>query len=233
MTIPMIKVPTFTMTLPFSKDEVKFRPYVVREEKLLIMAAESQEQSTIVNQVGDIVKECTFGKIDIASAPMFDVQHAFLQIRGKSVGETFELYLICGSCEHKTPTNIHSDSFVLQTTEGHTNKLALADGFTVVMRYPTISHYGSLFGSTDDSDVFDVIAECVESIYTQDEMFTNTGDNKKDIVAFLGDLTPEQFEIIESFFLTMPVLKTSIEFTCTGCGKENVVHVDGINNFFH
>lgn len=232
MNIPLVKVPTFTMILPHSKKEIKFRPYVVKEEKLLIMADDSKDIETTLNIIGDIVKNCTFNAIDIETDAMFDVQHAFLQIRGKSSGEAFEIYLVCGNCNHKTPVLLNVNDFKLKTTPGHTNTIKLPENYSVEMRYPTFKHFMKLYESEDENKVYDVVAECIKTISTVEETFENTKDNIKDIREFIDNLTPDQFEQFENFFITMPLLQHSLDYTCSSCNTLNNVLIDGINNFF-
>ena len=233
MSIPMIKVPSYIMKLPYSQQEVKYRPYVVREEKLLIMANESEDVTIVMDAVGDVIKACTFDAIDIKTAPLFDVQYAFLQIRGKSIGEMLEFNCICGECEARMPVSIAVTEFKIKTTPGHTNKIQLDDNFHVTMKYPTFQHFTKLYvDENSDQNVYEVLAECIESIYTDDEVFTNTGNNHQDFRDFVENLTVPQFEKLENFFVTMPILVKVIEYDCVECNRKNIITIDGITNFF-
>jgi hypothetical protein len=232
MPIPVIAVPRYTTTLPFTKKDVTFRPYLVKEEKLLIMANEANDQEFLIRTIGDVVRDCTAGVIDITKDAMFDVQHVFLQIRGKSQGETVQFISTCPACNAQYPSSMHVNDFALKTTPGHTNVIALSDDHKVQMRYPTFNHFLRLYSDdAKDSDIFEVVAECIDKIFTDEEVFVNTPEEKESVLEFIEMLTPEQFDRLESFFATMPILQYSQTFTCE-CGQKNTVVIDGIHNFF-
>jgi hypothetical protein len=233
MSIPMIKVPSYVMKLPYTQQEVKYRPYVVREEKMLIMANESEDMKVLMDALGDVIKSCTYDVVDINTAPLFDVQYAFLQIRGKSIGENLEFNCICGECDARMPVNITVNDFVLKHTPGHSNKIQLDNNFHVTMRYPTFQHYTKLYmDESNEEYVYDILAECIESIYTEDEVFVNTGNNNQDFREFVENLTVPQFEKLENFFVTMPILEKIINYDCPECNRTNIISIDGITNFF-
>lgn len=231
MNIPMIKVPTFTMTLPVSKEKIEYRPFLVKEEKLLILANESEDYESAIRAIGDVVRDCTFGKILLDDYSLADVQYAFLQIRGKSIGEEFSFYAICGGCKHKHVTTFHVDEFQLKH-DVHDHKISLGSGVTLELKYPGLQHYGMLFDDETQEKVFEVIADCVVKIYTEEEVFLNTKDTRKEILEFIDNLTPVQFEKIENFFLDMPILYRRVDFTCEGCNQVNNLVIDSITSFF-
>lgn len=233
MTIPLIKVPRYKMTLPFSKEVVEYRPFLVKEEKILIMAKESQDANTIIEAMGDVVRDCTGGKIDVNNDPMFDVQYAFLQIRGKSIGEEIEYFLRCGKCDNKTTTSTNVNDFTLQTHLGHSNVIKLDHTTTVTMRYPTFNHFIKLFDNDEElRNIYEVVAECIKTIVTDEEVTEVKKEDKKEMVQFVDNLLPEQFERLEQFFTTIPILQYTATYVCGECGETNHVRVDGINNFF-
>jgi hypothetical protein len=234
MTIPLIKVPRFTMTLPLSKETVEYRPFLVKEEKILIMANEEEIYSDIIEAMTDIVRDCTFGKIDAKKCSMFDAQYAFLQIRGKSIGENIEFVLICSNpeCGAKTPANLNINQFSLKENEGHSSTIDLGEGTTVVMRYPSFRHYAKLFNDDGVENTYDVVAECVEKIITEEEVYLNDESNFSEMRSWVDNITPEMFEKIEEFFVTMPILGKQLDYTCEHCQTKNSIVVDGIRNFF-
>jgi T4 bacteriophage base plate protein len=234
MNIPIVKVPTFKMILPHSKKEVAYRPYVVKEEKLLIMANESENTGAIIDAICDVVNNCTFGAVDAENSAMFDVQYAFLQIRGKSQGEQLEFNSVCGveSCENQTPIAINVSDFVLKAIPEHTNKITLDNTTNVIMKYPTLYLYNELYETKDENVIYGVVASCIDTIYTEDETFVNDGKNNDEFRKFVDNLTPSQFEKFEQFFVTMPILLFSVNYICSACGKENSLTIDGIRNFF-
>jgi hypothetical protein len=140
---------------------------------------------------------------------------------------------MCGECEARMPVSITVNDFVLKHTPGHTNKIQLDSNFHVVMKYPTFQHYTKLYlDENGDDNVYDVLAECIDTIYSEDEVFVNTGDNYRDFREFVENLTVPQFEKLENFFVTMPILEKIIEYECVQCTRKNIVSIDGITNFF-
>ncbi len=234
MSIPLIKVPRYQMTLPSTGETVNYRPFLVKEEKLLIMAKDSGDKQMIIRTVGDIVRDCTDGKVDVDTSPMFDVQYAFLAIRGKSVGEDLEYFLVCGKCALKTQTFTKVEDFKLVKTEGHSPIVVVDEETRLTMKYPTFTHFNKLFGESEEGDknVDDIVAECVESLVTKEEVIKITKDNLGDMEAFIDGMLPSQYDRLEKFFDTMPMFQCTKEYQCARCGADNVVHIGGINNFF-
>jgi hypothetical protein len=230
MSIPQIRVPSFDLTLPVNHRKIKYRPFLVKEEKILIMASESEGYEDLINAVGDVVRSCTFGAVDADTDPLFEVQHAFLHIRGKSIGETIDFGLICGECNHQLPATVNVDEFTVRTTQGHTPKIDLGNGMGILMRYPTFRHFKILHDSVDSEDVYRVVGECIREIYTDEEV-TPAGDSDE-MLEFVYSMTPAQMAEVQVFFATMPVLEKPIEFSCPQCNTVNEVVVDGINHFF-
>jgi hypothetical protein len=231
MTFPVISVPTYTMKLPYSNKEVKYRPYLVKEEKLLIMANEGEDQDHLLKTVGDIVHACTFGAININTDPMFDVQYAFLNIRGKSQGETVEFFSICSGCEKRHPSSIHVEQFKLVQNPTHSSTIDLGNGMKIEMKYPTFYHFLDLFHDDSATHIYRIVAQCINKVYTEDEVFTTDTATEQEMLDFVESMTPEQFELLEKFFATMPILQYSTKFVCA-CGKQNLVVIDGVKNFF-
>lgn len=234
MSIPLIKVPRYQMILPFTGEVIDYRPFLVKEEKLLIMAKDSGDKNMIIRTVGDVVRDCTDGKVDAHIHPMFHVEYAFLEIRGKSVGEEIEYYLVCGKCGHKKTTFTNVGDFKLLEHENHSNNVVINEEVRLLMKYPTFENFVELFGDNEDSspNVDAVVAKCVDTMITADEVIKITADNIGEMRDFLDNLLPEQYNKLEHFFSTMPVLQCEKDYTCDRCGTENVVNIGGINNFF-
>lgn len=231
MSIPMVKVPKFIATLPVSKETFEFRPFLVKEEKILLMANESNSVSNVMSAIGDIVEQCTFGVVKIETHCLADLQYAFLQIRGKSIGEEFSFYKICGDCGHKEITHMNIDDFEILETKQN-NPIQLSDGTRVELKYPGLQHYSFLFEDDSTEAIFKVIVDCIIKIYNEEEVFENSPDVKNDVLEFLDNLTAKEFEKFEEFFTNMPILYKNFEFSCEGCGAENKLVVDSITNFF-
>lgn len=234
MPIPLVKVPRYQMTLPLSGEVVDYRPFLVKEEKLLVMAKDSGDKGLIIRTVGDIVRDCTDGKVDSKVASMFDVQYAFLALRGKSVGEEIEYFLVCGKCGFKTTSLTRSDEFKLIQTAGHSNIVVVDESIRLTMKYPTFEHFLKLFGETEsgEPDIDGVVEECVDTMVTEEEVIKITKDNIWDLGKFIGSMLPAQYDRLEKFFETMPVFQCSKEYQCERCGTNNIVNIGGVNNFF-
>ena len=234
MTLPVLSVPRFKTLLPLSNKEIEYRPFLVKEEKLLILANESNNVSDVTDAIENIVKNCTDGAVDAQNNSMFDVQHMFLQIRGKSIGESLEFYFICkkDECNNKKSMEINVSDFKLTSTPEHTDMIDLGNGCNLKMRYPTFKDFSLLYEDDKDDNVYDVVASCIEQIITQEEVIVNKRDNIKEYREFVDNLTPDQFSKIEKFFETMPILKFETTYTCEACGTVNDITIDGIRNFF-
>jgi hypothetical protein len=231
MNIPMIKIPKFTTTLPYSGVKVEFRPFLVKEEKILLLANESDRTEDAVQALKDIIESCTFGKVQINDYCLADMQWLFLQIRGKSIGEEIDVYLICGKCEAKQLYTMNVSDFETVVTPSN-NVISIDGSTTVELKYPTLEHYAALYESDSEETIYQIVANCITKIYNEDEMFVNEGESQQELLEFIDNLTPEQFSPFEQFFKNMPVLHKKVEFTCRKCETGNSLVVDGINHFF-
>ena len=231
MNIPMIKVPKFTTTLPYSGEKIEFRPFLVKEEKVLLLANESEKTEDAVQALKDIIEACTFNKVQISNYCLADMQWLFLQIRGKSIGEEIDVYLICGECEAKQLHTMNVSEF--ETVVTPASNLISIDGATKVeLKYPTLEHYAALYETDSEETIYKIVANCITKIYNEDEVFVNEGDNELELLEFIDNLTPEQFAPFEKFFKNMPVLHKKVVYACKKCETENTLTVDGINHFF-
>lgn len=226
-------LPMFDVTLPVSKEKVKFRPFVMKEEKLLLMAAESQDVGDVFNALEQSITACTDGKVSCETHPMVDIQYLFLQVRGKSVGEELEFNLLCGKCNHKVPKTLDISSIGVEHTPNHTNKFFLSNDVSVTMMYPKIRHLGILSqeNATLD-DIYDVVAECIESINTSEEVYDRSNSSDMEFRNFVDNLTSQQFVQLKEFFDTMPAIRYQILFDCPACETKNRINLDDIVNFF-
>lgn len=227
MPIPIITTPTFDVDVYSTKQKIKFRPFLVKEEKILVMAQEQGDKKEILNAMQDIVTACSNGEVDGHKLPIFDLQNLFLRIRSQSIGGTSDFNLICGECSHRTPFSLNLDAIQLTISEDHTNKIMINDDVGVIMKYPLPEDTVN-----DDLKVFDLVVNSIEQIFTREEVFNTADEPREDVVKFLDSLTTEQFEKIAKFFETMPRLEHVVEYTCSKCSKENIVLMDGLESFF-
>ena len=207
--IPVLDTPTFDVDVYSLNRKVQMRPFLVKEEKILIMAQESGKKEDMLKAMQDIVSVCSQGALVGKDLPFFDLQTIFLRLRSQSIGGTSEFNLICGECQHRTPFEMDLDSIQLVITDEHTNKIKLNDDVGVIMRYPTGEELGN-----DQLKVFDIVVSCIESIYTKEEIHSTKDETKEDIEAWVEKLTSEQFDKIAKFFETSPRLEKIIEYKC-------------------
>lgn len=223
------------MTLPVSGDVMEFRPFVVKEEKLLILANESEETGDVIRAISDIVESCTFEKMKLEKYCLADMQYAFLQIRSKSIGSELALMMVCGECGAKHPKTFLTDDFQVVKTKTD-NIINIDGGIHVELKYPGLEHYAMMFDENEKMNTFDsvynMVVSCIVKIYNDEEVFTNDPSRYDEVREFVDSLTPEQFEKFEKFFLSMPMLIKREEFVCTECRAPNVLMVDSIKSFF-
>jgi hypothetical protein len=227
MALPTLSVPTFDVDVYSTKQKVSMRPFLVREEKILILAAESNQRSDMVRAMQQVVNSCSDGKIEADKLPFFDLQNIFIRLRAQSIGRDSEFNLICGECGHKTPTTLDLDEIQLKITPSHTNKIMITDDVGVIMSYPTAEVL-----IDENLPMFDLVTSCVEKIFTNDEVHDTSDENPEEICKFIDGLTSKQFENIVEFFVTSPKISHMIDYSCPKCQTENTVVVDGVENFF-
>ena len=236
MALPKLITPTYELEIPSTDEKIKYRPFLVKEEKILMMAMESKASADITQAVKDIVSECTFNKIDISNMPMFDVEYIFLQIRSKSVGEISKLKLLCPDDE-KTYVDIelNLDEVKVQVGEDHTNKIELDKGMGMIMRYPTIDSFSETgIKDINPGNMLDVISTCILQIYEKngEKTYDPKDQTKKEVIEFIEQLNTKQFREVQKFFETMPKLKHEITIKNPNTKKESKVTLTGLNDFF-
>ena len=236
MALPKIDVPIYELTVPSTDEKIKYRPFLVKEEKLLLIAMESGENSDILRAVKDIVDACTFNKMKIGNMPMFDVEYIFLQIRAKAVGEVSTLRVLCLD-DMKTYAKVEVDlnEIEVQVTDAHTNKIELTDAMGVIMKYPTVNSF--VENKIDDispANMLDVIITCIDKIYDKkgEEVYDAKDSTKQELVDFVEQMNTTQFADVQKFFDTMPSLTHEITVKNPKTKKESKVTLSGLNDFF-
>jgi hypothetical protein len=236
MALPKLTTPTYELEIPSTDEKVKYRPFLVKEEKILMMAMESKATADITQAVKDIVSECTFNKVDISDMPMFDVEYIFLQIRSKSVGEVSKLKLLCPD-DKKTYADVELNltEVKVQVGDDHTNKIELGDGKGMIMRYPTLESFkDSGIQDINPSNMTDVIGSCILQIYEEDgkKVYDPKDQTKKELTDFIEQMNTKQFKDVQMFFETMPKLKHEISIKNPKTKKESKITLTGLNDFF-
>ena len=238
MPLPKISTAEYELTLPSNGKTIKYRPFLVREEKILILALESENQKQITTAVRQVIKECVLTKgIKVDQLPSFDIEYLFLNIRGKSVGESIELMVTCGD-DGKTevPVTVLIDDIEVSTNDEHNTDIELSDGYSVKMKYPSLNQFIETNFSQDDEDAveksFEMIATSIDMVYNDKDMFAASECTKKELKEWVESLTSAQFQKIEQFFETMPKLSHSIKVTNPKTKVVNNIVLEGLNAFF-
>ena len=236
MALPKLNTPTYELEVPSTDEKIKYRPFLVKEEKILMIAMESKDNGQIVNAVKDIVSECTFNKLDIANLPMFDVEYIFLNIRAKSVGEISKLKILCPD-DKKTYASVELDltKVEVQVGDDHSNKIELTDDMGIIMTYPTIDSFlESGIETVNASNMLDVVGSCVLQIYEQkgEKVYQAKDQTKKELTEFIESMNSGQFKKLQSFFDTMPKLTHTIQVKNPKTKKTSDVKLTGLNDFF-
>jgi hypothetical protein len=240
MALPIMSTPTYTMTVPSTEQTIRYRPFLVKEEKALLIAQQSEEMITMVQTLKGVVKSCILDEIDIEKLATFDLEYMFVQIRGKSVGETVDLVFPCdedhGEQNAKATSKVTIDlnTLVVEKEEGHTNKIDLFDSVGVVMKYPTIDVLKKLEGiQNDDLDkIFDIVALSIDFIYDGDQIYYAKEQTHAELLQFVNNLNSQQFLKVQNFFVTMPKIKKEIQYDCPVCNKHHVKMLEGLQSFF-
>ena len=236
MALPKLTTPTYELEIPSTDEKIKYRPFLVKEEKILMMAMESKASADITQAVKDIVSECTFNKVKIDDMPMFDVEYIFLNIRSKSVGEVSKLKILCQD-DGKTYADVELDlnEVKVQVGDDHTNKIELTEDMGLIMKYPTIDSFSETgIRDINPSNMLDVISTCILQIYEKkgEKTYDPKDQTKKELTEFIEQLNTKQFKDVQKFFETMPKLKHEITVKNPKTKKESKITLTGLNDFF-
>ena len=236
MALPKLTTPTYELEIPSTDEKIKYRPFLVKEEKILMMALESKSSGDITQAVKDIVSECTFNKVNIDLMPMFDVEYIFLNIRSKSVGEVSKLKILCPD-DKKTYADVELDlnKVNVQVGEDHTNKIELGNGMGMIMKYPSIDSFkDSGIRDINASNMLEVISTCTLQIFEEEgkKVYDPKDQTKKELTDFIEQLNTKQFKDVQKFFDTMPKLKHEITVKNPKTKIESKITLSGLNDFF-
>jgi hypothetical protein len=250
MPLPKIDLPIFELKLVSHPTPIKFRPFLVKEEKLLLMALQSDEEDTIFKTIKQIINNCLVDQIDIDNLPIFDIEYLFLNLRARSVGENVETYFICrnivgkekneegneidSECKNMMPVTINVLD-IKPPISDLSPKIYITNKIGIVLKFPTLKSFkpiGDMVSVTDNNKVFDMIYECTEYIFDNDGMYYAHETTKEEFNQFLESLTQEQFDRITAFFESLPKIQHDVETTCQRCGFEHKLHMEGLTDFF-
>jgi hypothetical protein len=237
MALPKLNVPVYEAILPSTEKVIKYRPFLVREEKLLLTAQESGEDA-VLPAVKQIIKNCVQGEIDVDNMPIFDIEYLFLRLRAKSVGEEVTLGLKpwgCPQndgklCKFTTEVAINLEEIECKKGKNHSSKIMLDDNIGIIMKYPDMSQVGMKGSETEMG--MKVIGDCINMIFTKEETHERDSFTDKELDEFIDSLNSKQMENINNFFETMPTIKHTAKYTCKTCGEEKETIIQGLHSFF-
>ena len=237
MPLPKISTPTYELELPSTGKKIKYRPFLVKEEKILILALESENIKQITTSIKSILKECIQTRgVKIDTLPIFDIEYLFLNVRGKSVGEDIEIMVTCpDDGKTQVPMSINIDSIKVQKSKEHSPDIKLDDTFTMRMRYPSLNEFIKTnfdAGQVKVDDTFELIASCVDQVFSDEESWTQEDCTQKELVDFIEQLNSSQFKEIEKFFDTMPKLSHTVKVVNPNTKVESEIVIEGLQSFF-
>ena len=238
MPLPTLSVPTFEVDLPSTGKTIKYRPFLVKEEKLLLLAMEGEDEKEIEKSVKEILKACILTRgVKIENLATFDLEYLFLKIRGASAGEDIRMKVTCQDDNTtEVDVTIAIDEIEVQKPEGHTNKIMINDDVGIVMKYPGVDQFINITLLNKDlsstEEVFELVAKCVDQVFEGEEVWDASEMKLSEVVDFLEGMTQQQFEKIQNFFETMPVLRHQLEVKNPNTGKVSVFTLEGLQSFF-
>ncbi len=231
MPLPELVTPVYSLTVPSTKKKIKYRPFLVKEQKVLIVAMESQDQEQILDAITQNLKNCILTRVKIDDLALFDIEYIFLQIRARSISEELELKIICpDDGETEVNVKILVDDIEVDFPKGHINKFKLNDDVTVVMKYPNLEYFTKVNFSNQQVDPYDLVAQCISKVYVgEDDTGSFTFNEARD---WVETLTSSQFEDIQAFFNTMPTLRHTLKVRNPKTKVENEITIEGLADFF-
>ncbi len=236
MALPKVGYPTYELELPSTGKTIKYRPFLVKEEKVLLMALESKDEKQVTNAVKDLIKNCVISRIKVDTLPSFDLEFLFLKIRAASIGEVINLTVTClDDNETQVEATININEVEVFKPEGHDKKIMFDGGTGIVMKYPSMKQFVDrefLNKDMKTEEVYDFIAESIDQIFDEDEVYDSSTTTKKEFRTFIDSLTTKQFEKIQQFYTTCPKLSHTITVTNPKTGKDSDYTIEGLQSFF-
>lgn len=230
MPLPVLETTTYNLVVPSTKKKLKYRPFLVKEEKILLIAQESESENQILQAVKDIIESCTFSKIDVNKIPMYDLEYIFLKIRSKSVGEVISFQLKCEECGEYNKVELNLEDVEVQFPDEEIDpNIELTDSVGVTLKPINLSDVTRAKGKDAISEA---LISSIDSIYDSDNVYSASTCSKKELETFVDSLTHQHLEKIQKYLLNQPTLKHTIEYTCEKCGHKNSYELSGLQSFF-
>ena len=229
MSLPKLNTPVYEAILPSTDKIIKFRPFLVKEEKVLLTAMEDGSQTALMNAIKTILKNCVQGNLDVERLPLFDIEYLFLKLRSKSIGEISEIGLKCTDteCGGVNQISINIDEIEVTKPEGHNRKIMISDDVGVMMSYPVMKTSG-----ITEEDGLAIVKDCIEMIFTEEETHERDSFTSKELDEFIDSMDSKQFAKIKEFFDTMPKLQHTVNYKCEKCGEDKEITLQGLDSFF-
>lgn len=231
MALPKLEVPTYSVKLPSSGQNVVYRPFLVKEHKILLTLMESETEE-ISRVVTDLVDACTFNKLDVNKLASFDIEYLFLLLRARSIGETMDLIMTCKNCSHKNEVTVNLLDAKVNKSDNHSNIVKIGEDLSIVMKYPKIKDTLYFFKNNNQEEIFDFVVNSIDSVILNDEVFDAKEQTKEELDIFVNSMTKDQFDKLEEFFTSMPKLTQTISKVCDNCNHNNETVLEGLENFF-
>jgi len=232
MALPRLDTPQYELTL-YNGDNIKFRPFLVKEQKILFMAMEEKNTKHTLNALKQVINNCTFDQIDIDKLPIFEVENIFIRLREKSVGEQIEFKIKCvdTECDGLTPMSLDLGEVSYDRENIPNTSLQISESVTLNMKFPTLKNIESLTSLEKVEDNFTFIASCIDSIEADGNVYTMDTTSKEELQAFLESMTTSQFETLKNFFINLPKVSKEVSYTCSACSKEQSRVIEGLQSF--
>ena len=233
MALPKLNTPEYELDVPSTGEKIKYRPWLIKEQKLLMMAQESGEDKEIESAFANIISECTFGEINPYENPLFDIEYIFLQLRGKSIGQKIKLNLLCTDDEKtRVEHEIDLGDIAVQMTDSHTNVIQITDDISMIMRYPKLSDMAGFTEEGEIKQIFDMVKRCVVEIHDGKTTHNKVDISDKELDEFIDSMSQASFELVSNFFETMPKLIHEVSVTNPKTKKKNKITIEGLQSFF-
>jgi hypothetical protein len=230
MSLPILQTPTYELTLPSTNKKVKYRPFLVREYKILLTSIEAGA-TEIARIVTELIDNCTFNKLDMSKLAHFDIEYMFLNIRARSISETADIIINC-DCGTKIEHTIDITNLEIVKEKDLSNKIMLTDEAGVVLRYPRFEEMLDIYDNVNTLKIVDLVTNCIDAVFTKEDYFDSTSYTNEELSNFVNTFTKKQFDLLEEFFRKIPKIVQHVEKDCPSCKKINKVDIEGIQNFF-
>lgn len=231
MALPKLETPTYELTQPSTGKKIRYRPFLVKEHKVLLSMVEASEDE-VARIVKELVDVCTFNQLKIEDVPHFDIEYIFMMLRAKSIGEKVDVVITCANCGEKYDSSFNIEDITVEKKEKISDKVMITDSIGIQLRYPNFTNVVKIFDSDDIKHIFDLVKSCIRGVFDSDNFYDIREQTDQEINEFLESLTKEQFEKIEQFFVESPKVVQQIESDCPHCQHHNYSRIQGLQNFF-